>query len=291
MLSYRHSYHAGNHGDVIKHIVLVEILEHLLKKETPFVYIDTHAGAGLFHLHSAHGEKLKEYRDGIGKLNPGAWPELARYLSIVASVNPAGKLDYYPGSPLIASTLLRSQDKGWLFELHPGDYSCLHKNISRDRRFHVRKEDGFVGLPGLLPVSSRRGLILVDPSYEIKSDYQRVVEVVARAYKKAPTCCYATWYPVIKRKSITRLVKEFVNSGIRKIDLYELCLRADDEKGMTASGMLVINPPWQLREKMSVILPRLAQTLAPGTEGGYTCGMLVDEQGNTRAADHTGQLF
>jgi 23S rRNA (adenine2030-N6)-methyltransferase len=277
LLSYRHAYHAGNFGDVIKHIVLIEILEHLIRKDTPFEVIDTHAGAGLYHLHSEHGAKLNEYEGGIGKLNSEAWPELASYFRIVARHNPAGKLVYYPGSPLIAMEYLRDKDRGWFFELHSTDVEMLRQNTATHRRIKVLHEDGFAGLLGLLPPASRRGLILVDPSYEIKSDYNRVFDMVAKAYKKSPTCSYAVWYPVVDPGLIRRLEKKFVNSGIKKIEQYELRICAELHKGMTASGMIVINPPWQLRDKMASLLPRLAQTLAEDKQAGFKCEVLVGE--------------
>jgi len=277
VLSYRHSYHAGNFGDVIKHIVLIEILEHLLKKEAPFEFIDTHAGAGLYNLHSEQAAKLKEYAKGVGKLNPNDWPELASYFSVLARHNPPGKLDYYPGSPLIAMDCLRQQDRGWFFELHSSDVEILKHNTAGNRRIKVMHQDGFVGLSGLLPPASKRGLILVDPSYEIKSDYNRVFDSIARAYKKSPTCSYAIWYPVVDRRLINQLEKKFINSGIKKIEQYELSVCGDLHKGMTASGMIVINPPWQLRDKMLHILPRLAKTLAEDSAASFKCEVLVGE--------------
>ena len=280
MLSYRHSYHAGNFGDVIKHIVLIEILEHLIKKDAPFEYIDTHAGAGLYNLHSEHGAKLKEYTNGMGKLKPKEWPELSSYFSVLAKHNPLGKMDYYPGSPVIAMHYLRNSDRGWFFELHSKDVEILKHNTANNRRIKVMHEDGFVGLLALLPPKSKRGLILVDPSYEIKTDYERVFETIAKAYKKSPTCIYAIWYPVVDRGLIKQLEKKFITSGIKRIEQYELGICADLHKGMTASGLIVINPPWQLREKMLRILPRLMETLAEDNNASFKCDVLVGENIN-----------
>ncbi len=277
MLSYRHSYHAGNHADVLKHIVQIEILQHLIKKEAAFDYIDTHAGAGLYNLQSEHASKLQEYTQGIAKLNESEWPELSTYFDILAKNNSAGKLNFYPGSPLIATHFLRKKDRAWLYELHPKDAELLLKSTAKIRNVRVMRDDGFKGLLSLLPPVSRRGLVLIDPSYEIKTDYGKVFSVIDEAYKKFPTGTYALWYPVVDRKIIDRLERQFIRSGIKKIQQFELGITQDQfGTGMSASGMIVINPPWTLMDKMSTILPKLVRTL--GGEGAfYKSGKLVGE--------------
>ena len=278
MLSYRHSYHAGNFADVIKHIVIVEVIEYLSQKDKAFEYIDTHAGAGLFHLKSEHATKLQEYSNGIAKLRPQDWPELDSYLSCVSSFNTDGSLEYYPGSPVIAKQLVRSHDKAWLYELHPADFELLQNNIGHDRRIRLRQDDGFKGLLGLLPPLSRRGLVLIDPPYEMKTDYDTVFKTVTLAHKKFASGTYAIWYPVVDRRRIEQLQDNFINSGIKNIQRFELALTADSaERGMTASGMIVINPPWTLMAKMSQLLPRLVDTLGEDDGANYTCDVLVGE--------------
>ncbi len=278
MLSYRHSFHAGNYADVLKHIVLVEILQHLAKKQKAFEYIDTHAGAGLYHLASVQAEKLREYRNGIGRLSVADWPELADYLSVIAAVNPDQGLTYYPGSPVIAQHFMRPQDRSWLYELHPQDAELLLQNMNKDRRVRVMHEDGLKGLLSLLPPVSRRGVVLVDPSYEIKSDYDAVVQTIVRAYAKFATGCYAIWYPVVERSRISRLETQFINSGIKNIQRFELGVTADSaQRGMTASGMIVINPPWQLMATMNSLLPKLVSTLSDDAAAYYKCDILVAE--------------
>ncbi len=278
MLSYRHSYHAGNHADVLKHIVIIEIFEHLLKKDSPFEYIDTHSGAGLYNLHSEYAEKRKEYSKGIAKLKSKAWPELCSYFKVLAKHNPEDELNDYPGSPLIAMEYLRNKDRGWFYELHSKDVEILKQNTANNKRIKVMFQDGFVGLLSLLPPASRRGLVLIDPSYEIKTDYERVFEVIVKAYKKSATCIYALWYPVVDRNYINQLEKKFINSGIKKIQRFELGISADlRNSGMTASGMIVINPPWQLRGKMSRLLPRLVETLGESKGAFFKCDELVGE--------------
>ncbi len=278
MLSYRHSYHAGNHADVLKHIVMIEILEHLLKKDSPFEYIDTHSGAGLYNLRSEHAEKRQEYTKGIAKLKSKAWPELSSYFKAVARHNSPGELNYYPGSPIIAMNYLRSKDRGWFYELHPKDVEILKQNTANNKRIKVMFQDGFVGLLSLLPPVSRRGLVLIDPSYEIKTDYERVFDTIAKAYKKSSTCIYALWYPVVDRNHINQLEKKLITSGIKKIQQFELGISADlRNSGMTASGMIVINPPWQLPEKMSRLLPRLVETLGESKGAFFKCDELAGE--------------
>ena len=278
MLSYRHSFHAGNFADLIKHIVLVEILDHLIKKETPFEYIDTHAGAGLYNLKSADAQKLQEYSSGIGRLESKDFPELARYFEVIRSFNESDDLDFYPGSPAIAKYFLRPQDRAWLYELHPKDYELLRDYMSNSRRIRVHRQDGFDGLNALLPPTSRRGLVLIDPSYEVKSDYDLVANRLVNAYKKFSHGIYAIWYPVVDRRTIDILESKIVKSGIKNIQRYELGLAADSvERGMTASGVIVINPPWKLFDKMSCLLPKLAQRLGEKNSHFFKCDILSNE--------------
>ena len=282
MLSYRHSFHAGNFADVIKHIVLVEILQHLCRKETPFDYIDTHAGAGLFDLDSEHAGKLQEFNDGIAKLTQTEWPELAAYFAVLNSYNspghPPGKLQHYPGSPMIARHFLRAKDRAWLFELHPADFEILQGNVAGDRRVKVACEDGFQGLLRLLPPLSRRALVLIDPAYEVKDDFLQVVKICTRAWKKFATGIYVIWYPVVERARIDELTSGFVNSGIRNIQRFELGITADTAaRGLTATGLIVINPPWPLTEKMQALLPRLLEVLRKDEGGFFKADTLVEE--------------
>ncbi|MCB2427607.1 23S rRNA (adenine(2030)-N(6))-methyltransferase RlmJ [Methylophaga pinxianii] len=278
MLSYRHSFHAGNFADVLKHIVLIEVLQHLGKKDKAFDYIDTHSGAGLYHLASVHAEKLQEYQNGIAKLDAADWPELSAYFSVINSVNTDKSLLYYPGSPFIALHFMRRQDRAWLYELHPEDAGLLLQNTQNIKRARVMREDGLKGLLSLLPPVSRRGLVLIDPSYEIKSDYDLVFQTVEKAYAKFPTGTYAVWYPVVERSRITRLEKQFIKSGIKNIQRFELAVTADsDERGMTSSGMIVINPPWQLMDTMSQLLPKLVNRLAIDSGAFYKSEVLVAE--------------
>jgi 23S rRNA (adenine2030-N6)-methyltransferase len=282
MLSYRHSFHAGNFADVIKHIVLVEILQHLCRKDAPFDYIDTHAGAGLFDLSSEHAGKLQEFRNGIARLatppSPELWPELAAYFTVLNHYNSPGELQHYPGSPMIALHFLRARDREWLFELHPADFAILQGNVAGDRRIKVAQEDGFQGLLRLLPPLSRRALVLIDPAYEVKDDFLQVVKTCTRAWQKFPTGIYIVWYPVVDRERIDELESRFVNSGIRNIQRFELGLTADTAaRGLTAAGVVVINPPWTLMGKMTTLLPRLLDALRKDEDGFFKADTLVPQ--------------
>ncbi|WP_026878108.1 23S rRNA (adenine(2030)-N(6))-methyltransferase RlmJ [Ignatzschineria larvae DSM 13226] len=270
MLSYRHSFHAGNHADVLKHTVQSLIIESLTEKEKAFLYLDTHSGAGRYQLTSAESEKTGEYLEGIARIwATSERPEiLAPYLDVVKKLNSDGELRYYPGSPLLAKALLRSQDQLIMTELHPSDYPRLVEEFARDRRAEVLKEDGFQQLKSKLPPTSRRGFVLIDPPYELKTDYEAVVSGIVEGYKRFATGIYAIWYPVVSRTQINNMVEALRETGIRKILQIELGVQPDsEERGMTASGMIVINPPWKLEAQIQAIMPWLYQTLVPDNQG------------------------
>lgn len=280
MLSYRHSFHAGNFADVLKHLIEVEILEYLGLKDKPYVYIDTHAAAGLYQLDSAEADKNREYQTGIAPLlaDEQRWPELATYLEAVKACQERADEPLYPGSPWFAMHMMRKDDRAFLFELHPRDLELLEQLTHYDRRVRVKGEDGFAGLIGLLPPTLKRGLVLMDPPYEIKTDYQQVVKTLVAACRRFATGTYALWYPVVDRSRIDELERAFAASGLRNIQLFELGIEADTEgRGMTSSGMLVINPPWVLMDKMQRVLPRLAQTLGKAGQGHWRAVQLVAE--------------
>ncbi|MFV4846050.1 23S rRNA (adenine(2030)-N(6))-methyltransferase RlmJ [Edwardsiella tarda] len=280
MLSYRHSFHAGNHADVLKHTVQSLIIEALKEKEKPFLYLDTHAGAGRYLLSGEHAEKTGEYLEGIARLwqQDDLPAELEPYMMAVRHFNRSGQLRYYPGSPLIARQLLREQDRLHLSELHPSDFPLLRAEFQKDERARVVRENGYQQLKSQLPPASRRGLILIDPPYELKSDYQDVVKGIQEGYKRFATGTYALWYPVVLRQNIKRLVHALEESGIRRILQIELAVRPDsDQRGMTASGMIVINPPWKLEGQIRSVLPWLHQVLVPEGTGHTSVNWIVPE--------------
>lgn len=289
MLSYRHAFHAGNFADILKHIVLVDILEHLQQKDKPFDYIDTHAGAGLYDFRSSRAQKLGEHVDGILRLRREEFPELAHYFDVISAYNSAASLTVYPGSPSFASHFLRPNDRGWLYELHPQDYQSLRNTMQKSKNIRVQCADGLKALLALLPPGSRRGLVLIDPSYEVKTEFDQVIDTLIKGYKKFATGIYAIWYPVVDRRKINYLEQQLVRSGIRNIQRFELGVAADSASGgMTSSGMIVINPPWKLFDKMSSVLPRIAEVIGPRgapetqtqslkQEHFYRCDVLVSE--------------
>jgi len=280
MLSYRHSFHAGNHADVLKHTVQSLIVESLKEKEKPFLYLDTHAGAGRYKLSGEHAERTGEYLEGIARIwqQDDMPEELEPYIRAVKAYNQSGQLRYYPGSPLIARHLLREQDSLQLTELHPSDFPLLRSEFQKDNRARVERADGYVQLKSKLPPVSRRGLILIDPPYEIKTDYQDVVKGINEGYKRFATGTYALWYPVVMRQQIKRMIRDLEETGIRRILQIELAVRPDsDQRGMTASGMIVINPPWKLEQQMANVLPWLHKTLVPAGTGSTTLSWIVPE--------------
>lgn len=272
MLSYRHAFHAGNHADVLKHLVLVQLTRYLGQKDKPFWYVDTHAGAGLYTLDSGYAAKLAEYKDGIARLwgrNDLPAP-LAEYLAIVRQLNPDRKLRIYPGSPYFALKTMREQDRLRLFELHSRDARLLQENFEEytGKRMIVEASDGFVGIKALLPTPSRRALVLIDPSYEDKQDYERVFHSLKESLARFPGGTYALWYP-----QLTRLDAHELPQRLRRLpakNWLHVALRVNtpskDGFGMHGSGMFVINPPWTLHATLQEVMPYL--TAALGLDAG-----------------------
>lgn len=283
MLSYRHAFHAGNYADVLKHTVLIHTLDYLLQKDKSLRIIDTHAGAGLYKLNSPQALKTAEFEGGIAKLRLLAQEQhplpapLANYLAIVNNTNPGQALTRYPGSPAIIQQLMRDQDRLFAHELHPADAQLLKEYLGQDKRINIIESDGFAGMQGLLPPPDRRGLVLIDPSYEVKSDYQEVVKQLTQAHKRFATGTYAIWYPVVLRQRMDAMEQALKKSGIKNIQLCELAIQADNpDYGMTASGMIVVNPPWTLWKAMEETLPWLVDHLG-GDGAHYRLEQLVSE--------------
>jgi len=278
MLSYRHAFHAGNFADVLKHTILIQILEHLGKKDKPFCCIDTHAGPGKYELDGDYAQKNQEYQNGIGKLwQRDDLPEcVAEYLNLVKRFNQPDKLTRYPGSPLLIKQMLRNKDRLCLFELHSTEIKLLKDLTSQ--HITVSHGDGLKDSLKLLPPIERRGLVLIDPSYEIKNDYTQVVDALKLMHKRFAVGTYALWYPVINRRKNQLLEKAIQTSGINNVQLFELGIRNDsNEHGMTSSGMIIINPPWTLLSQMQETLPWLAEALGQEGEGFYRIETLVAE--------------
>ncbi|MDR2924791.1 MAG: 23S rRNA (adenine(2030)-N(6))-methyltransferase RlmJ [Azoarcus sp.] len=273
MLSYRHAFHAGNHADVVKHFVLGELLAYYRGKDKPWTYIDTHAGAGCYALDSDIAGKTGEFAAGIGRLwnRADLPPPLAAYVEVVRQFNPGGRLLFYPGSPAVAMTFARERDHLQLFELHPEDARVLQQTFSTEpRRVQVRGSDGLAGLAALLPPPSRRGVVLIDPSYEVKTDYARVADALAGALRRFATGCFVLWYPLLARGEpyLRRLARQLAELGAGSwLDMrFRVSHPPRDSFGMFGSGLYIVNPPWVLPERLQSVLPWLAGAL--GTDDG-----------------------
>lgn len=280
MLSYRHAYHAGNHGDILKHSVLALLMQALTRKDTPFCYVETHAGVGRYDLRAPEAQKTDEWRDGIARLwHRDNVPEQALpYLDAVRALNPDDKLHYYPGSPRIARHFLRTHDRMVLCELHSSDMPLLKQEFTGDHQVAVHHLDGYQGLKAFLPPKEKRGLVLIDPSYEVKAEFDQVTTALGHAHARWPTGMYALWYPILNRPSIERLHRRLRESGVRKQLYTELCVAPDDgPAGMHGSGMLIINPPWQLDMQLKALLPWLHQCLDSAGHGRWAVEWLVGE--------------
>ncbi|WP_321926956.1 23S rRNA (adenine(2030)-N(6))-methyltransferase RlmJ [Paraburkholderia guartelaensis] len=266
MLSYRHAFHAGNHADVLKHAVVVQLLHYLGKKDKAYWYIDTHAGAGAYALREGYATKNAEFDTGIGKLwgrndLPAA---LSEYVDEVAALNPDGELRFYPGSPYLAWRLMREQDRMRLFELHSTEIDVLrHRFHDAGRRVMIYAGDGFDGIKALLPPPPRRALVLIDPSFEDKRDYARTLTCVEESLKRFANGTYAVWYPQVTRPESQRFpeqLKRLQNKNWLHLTL-SVSNPPEDGFGLYGSGMFILNPPYTLEAAMKEALPWLVKTL------------------------------
>ncbi len=251
MLSYQHGYHAGGFADVHKHTALCLLLAHLRHKPAPFCIIDSHAGRGRYDLTGDQAGRTGEWQAGIGKLfnSDVISAGLRAYLDVVTSFNKAGGLTTYPGSPAIAARLMRHTDRLVLIEAHPGEHAALHDTFRHDRRVHIHKRDGFEALPALVPPSERRGLVLIDPSYEIKTEYRTLPKVIGMALQRWPTGIFAIWYPLLPDDRHLPLV-----AGLEALAgplLVAELIGPKPERGLLGTGLAVINAPWRFGEALA----------------------------------------
>lgn len=290
LLSYRHAFHAGNFADVLKHAVLTNVLEYMTRKDKGYTYIDTHSGAGMYKLMEEYAQKTGEYKQGIAKLidNEDVPDALSEYIELIKSCNKKSEsetannskstvLEIYPGSPGVAKEFSRRQDSAHLFELHSTDINHLEQFCERWNKSHVKQSDGYEGLLSLVPPPSRRGIVLIDPPYELKEDYPKAVKTIISAYKKFATGTYILWYPVVKRDLVEQMKTNFTLSNVKNVLQVELCLQADTEEyGMTGTGLFIVNPPWLLTQQLEEILPYLKDKLG-NNQTSYTLEQIIEE--------------
>lgn len=279
MFSYRHAFHAGNHADVLKHAILVHVLDYLNRKEAPYWVIDTHAGAGQYLLDSDWSAKNAEHADGLARLwgrtdLPGI---LEDYVARVRAYNFDGQPRHYPGSPWLTLDALRERDRLRLFELHPNESEALARNLEKRgglalRQTTIYATDGFEGMKALLPPPTRRGLVLIDPSYEDKRDYRRALAAVKEGIKRFATGVYAVWYPLVQRVEAGELARQLPHLKVKSWLHVTLTVKkpATDGFGLHGSGMFLVNPPWTLHAALKEAMPYLVRELAQDERAGYT---------------------
>ena len=274
MLSYRHGFHAGNHADVLKHVILVHLLHYLAQKDKPMWFVDTHAGAALHTLGGGYAAKTAEFETGIGRL----WKRkdlpapLAAYMEQVRALNAGGALRCYPGSPQLAMQMLRKQDRLRMFELHSTESRLLQQYFrGQAPRAIAQAGDGFEGLQAMLPPPSRRGLVLIDPSYEDKSDYKRAIEALREGLKRFSTGVYALWYPQVQRHESRRFPGML--KRLQETDWLHVTLTVKRPVagglGLHGSGMFVLNPPWTLPKALRLVMPYLVDVLGQDASAGF----------------------
>lgn len=278
MFSYRHAFHAGNHADVLKHSVFVHLLDHYNRKDSPYWVIDTHAGAGVYDLQSDWAVQNGEFIDGLDRILEAGFtpPLIERYLEEIQHFNPDGLANFYPGSPWLALRALRAHDRLRLFEMHPTEVEVLKKNLSTQGRSAVRQTtiyetDGFEGLKSQLPPAPRRGITIIDPSYEDKHDYRKTLLAVNEGLKRFATGCFAVWYPLVQRReahelarALERLKTPWVHASLT------ISKPPEDGFGLYGSGMFVLNPPWTLHGELHKALPWLSQKLKLDDRAGFS---------------------
>src|ERR1700694_3054943 len=279
-MNYRHAFHAGGFADVIKHIVLVRMLTYLQDKQAPFRVIDTHAGAGVYDLTSDEARRGGEWLTGIARIMQARFSEttaplLKPYLDIVRAFNPQAQLVTYPGSPLIARALLRPQDRMTACEVEPKARKRLIEALRRDTQARVVDLDGWMALPAFVPPKERRGLVLIDPSFEQKNEFERLATGFAEAFAKWPTGSYLLWYPVKSRRATDNLARHVAGVAGTATPPGK-CLRLEFSvapqaagAGLASAGLLIVNPPWTLLGELKAVLPELEKPLGQGGAGRF----------------------
>jgi 23S rRNA (adenine2030-N6)-methyltransferase len=274
-MNYRHAYHAGNFADVLKHILLIELVEHLKKKPTPFFYLDTHAGRGTYDLSLGESQRSGEYKQGIGRLleTPDtALPEEARrYVHLVRDCAGPRRsaITAYPGSPRIVAKLRRPTDRLVLAETHAREAQSLRRLFARQKYVAIVEGDGYAALKAQVPPREHRGLVLIDPPYEADTEFDRVVAALELGYERWPAGMYCVWYPLSDRASPLRFRRHIERTGLRMVlGCWLSVLPVVAAVGVRGSGLVIVNPPWLLDERLSELLPDLHRLLVPAGAGG-----------------------
>lgn len=287
-MNYRHAFHAGNFGDVLKHLVLVGLLEHLARKDKPFFFLDTHAGRGRYDLEGDSARKSGESQAGIQRLASarGLPPLAQRYLALVRAFDPENgqRIRFYPGSPNIAAMLMRPDDRAALCELAPRESAALHSEFGRDSRFSVHLRDGYESLKALLPPRERRGLVLIDPPYEAQEqELTSVADALCMAQRRWPQGIYAAWYPIKRATTTAAFHAALAGRGVTELLVAELSVHPEDSGvGLNGSGVVLLNPPWKLDEDLATTLPAVKAALAPAGGGTTRVEWIVPESVSDR---------
>lgn len=267
MLSYQHGYHAGNFADVVKHLTLTRLIHYLIQKDKPLFYLETHGGKGLYDLQDKQAQKNREFNTGVAQLwqqQASLGPLFSPWLEAIAHYNPAGPLKHYPGSPAFALQGLRPCDRLYVCELHPQEYDSLRKLPAEGKKLHTAHCDGLEQLIALMPPLEKRGLILLDPAYEIKKEYSQIPKAIAKAWHKFSTGVFALWYPLVDDYHCNQLRRGMTAIGAEKALQVEFDYTFQKEGGMTGCGLWILNPPYRLADELRQILQELTQKLNPG---------------------------
>ncbi len=284
-MNYRHAFHAGNFADIVKHAALTLVLQRMRAKPSPFVYVDTHAGAARYDLASDAALRTGEAQDGIFRLidHPQAPATLRPYFDLVRSLNAPGEpILRYPGSPWIARKLMRGQDRLLLCETHPEIVHELRRANAGDKRVTIRSSDGWAVLKSDLPPPERRGVVLIDPPFEAKDEFARLARGLRHAHKRFATGVLVAWYDIKTRQPVDAFHATVAAAGLRRVTIAELLIRAeaqesDEAPRLAGCGLLIVNPPWMLVETLADLLPWLAQILAQGSGAKARLATLVGE--------------
>ena len=280
-MNYRHAFHAGNHADVLKHLVLSRLLALLAKKDAPYAYLDSHAGIGLYDLRGDQASRTGEWLDGIQRVwqaddVPALFDD---YLGVIRALNPNGQLRYYPGSPEVARELSREQDRLQLNEKHPEDGQLLKANMKYDRRVAVHLGEGWHVPRALLPTEQKRAVLLIDPPFEQADELQRCAQAMKESIARMRQAVVAIWYPIKDQRQLKRFYQDLQGTGAPKLLRIELLVHAADnaDVGLNGSGLAIANPPWGLEDELRAVLPWLGQNLGQ-TQGGWKLDWLIEEK-------------